>query len=311
VRSPKLLSLMMANQDRIGVSDTDLIDGNLPMNNQPDFVALADVADLVWRSKRGKDAANHFADMDEEGSGPFAGKTLMDLWFASPANRTPAKWTAFYNAMPSPPIDRHRGALPFRVAEIYDEMVAFLRAKKVAEFVCAAGVVAHYVGDACQPLHVSKLHHGRPGHDEDDVHSVYETKMLDSRAAELVQGVNSSVGSKKVPATSFTGSAAAAQVTVELMRKTFDLIAPMEVIDAYNAQQGQQRIDHMWDVLGTRTCKTIANGSLTLAHIWQSAWLEGNGNQIPSTKIKPIAKDVLRGLYLKKTFLESNWLKDM
>ena len=311
VRSAKLKTLLLANQERIGVSDANIVDGKLPMNNQAEFVALADVADLVWRSKRGKDAANHFADMDEEGHGPFAGKTLMELWAASAANRTPAKWTAFYNSMPTPPIDRHRGALPFRVAEIYEEMVKFVSAKKVAEFVCAAGLVAHYVGDACQPLHVSKLHHGRPGHDEDDVHSVYETKMLDRRAAELVEGVNSSVGSKKAPATPIVGSAAAANLTVELMRKTFDLIAPMEVIDAYNAQQGQQRVEHMWDVLGTRTCKTIANGALTLAHLWQSAWLEGNGNQIPSTKLKTISTTTLKDLYLKKTFLESNWLKDM
>ena len=123
--------------------------------------------------------------------------------------------------------------------------------------------------------------------------------------------MNSAVGSKKVPTTSFTGAAAAAHATVDLMRKTFDLIAPIEVIDAYNAQQGHQRIDHMWTVLGKRTCKTIANGALTLAHIWQSAWLEGKGNQIPSSKLTTMATDTLRSLYLKKTFLESNWLKDM
>ena len=29
-------------------------------------------------------------------------------------------------------------------------------------FLCAAGCLAHYVGDACQPLHISRLHHGQP-----------------------------------------------------------------------------------------------------------------------------------------------------
>jgi hypothetical protein len=311
VRSAKLRTLLMANQDRIGVSDADLVAGKLPMNNQPEFVALADVADLVWRAKRKKDAANHFADMDEEGTGPFAGRTLMTLWFDDPASRTPAVWTQFYSSLSADLPDKHRGALPFRVAEIYEAMVGFVRAKDVSKFVCAAGLLAHYVGDACQPLHVSKLHHGRPGHDEDDVHSVFETAMLDRRAVELVDGVNTTVGQKKAPATSLKGGAAAAHATVELMRKTFTLIAPMEVIDAYNAEEGRRRIEHMWDVLGKRTCKTIANGALTLAHLWQSAWVEGQGHKIPSSKLKAVSKTTLRNLYMDPSFLRANWLKDM
>ena len=133
---------MIANQDRVGVSDKDLIDGKLPMNNQPEFVSLADVADLVWRATRKKkDQANHFADLDQEGQGTFAGRTLMDLWFKVPASRTPQAWTAFYDAMPAePPLkrvpDSHRGALPFRVAQIYEAMVSFVRAKDLPKFVC-------------------------------------------------------------------------------------------------------------------------------------------------------------------------------
>src|SRR5262249_48149904 len=41
VTNTKLRKLLMANQDRIAVSDQDLIDGHLPMANQQDFVALA------------------------------------------------------------------------------------------------------------------------------------------------------------------------------------------------------------------------------------------------------------------------------
>ena len=56
----------------------------------------------------------------------------------------------------------HRGLLPFRVWQIFDEMVRFAKAGKVPEFVCAAGVMTHYLGDACQPLHISYLHDGDP-----------------------------------------------------------------------------------------------------------------------------------------------------
>ena len=315
VTSKKLRTLMMANQERIGVSDADLKAGKLPNNNQPEFVALADVADLIWRSKRGKDAANHFADLDEEGSGEFEGRTLMDLWFKQPSSRNPQIWTAFYDALGDNGAriaDRHRGALPFRVAEIYSEMVGFVAAKDVTQFVCAAGLLAHYVGDACQPLHVSHLHHGRPGHpEESEVHSVYETQMLDRRRVELVDGVNKLLEQTGGAIHRFKGAAAAAHLTVELMKKTLALIDPLEVIDAYNAEEGQERVPHMWNVLGARTMKTIANGARALATIWQSAWVEGGGNSIAATKLVTVPTASLRTLYLKKDFLESNWLKDM
>ena len=37
------------------------------------------------------------------------------------------------------------------------------RAQKLVDFVCAAGILAHYIGDACQPLHTSQLFDGPPG----------------------------------------------------------------------------------------------------------------------------------------------------
>jgi hypothetical protein len=41
-----LKKLLQANRDRISVSDGDLESGQVPMNNDKTFVALADVADL-------------------------------------------------------------------------------------------------------------------------------------------------------------------------------------------------------------------------------------------------------------------------
>jgi hypothetical protein len=44
-----------------------------------------------------------------------------------------------------------------------------------------------FMGDASQPLHVSKFHHGHPGNQrEKPVHSTYETRMIDQFAAEII-----------------------------------------------------------------------------------------------------------------------------
>ena len=184
----KLAQLLRDNRDRIAVSDIEIVAGNRYEPGQRGaFVALADVPDLVWRRTRPEDAANHFADMDQPGGAAAGGQTLMELWRSGDGTwRTPAGWTAFYDSLTDPPADEHRGALPFRAAQLYGLMVEAVRGGDVLGYVATVGVLAHYVGDACQPLHVSRLHHGVPGAGEDAVHSVYETTMLDEHAAELV-----------------------------------------------------------------------------------------------------------------------------
>ena len=67
----------------------------------------------------------------------------------------------------------------------------------------------------------------------------------------------------------------------------------------------------MWEQLGGRTIRTIADGSRTLAGIWQSAWNEGKGNSVSSTQLTAINKNSLHALFSSSSFLESRWLKDM
>ena len=52
-------------------------------------------------------------------------------------------------------------------------------------------------------------------------------------------------------------------------------------------------------------------GALYLAEIWESAWLEGGGNQVANSELKTINKSKLMTLYKRKTFLESKWLEEM
>jgi hypothetical protein len=308
----KLRKLMLANQDNVGYDDAAIRAGQMATMNDKAFVPLADVADLVWRTTRKMDEANHFADMDQVGGGPFAGRTMLDLWQARQCN-TPAEWGQFYDSLGEDLPDKHRGALPFRVWQMYTELVAFASAGKIAEFVAAAGTLAHYVGDACQPLHVSLLHHGRPGHPEEkNVHSVYETNMLDRRAAELLDGVNARLKGQRVPASLlFSGGRGAADAVVELMADTVETLPPIEIIEAFNEAPATNRIKHMWDVLGARTIECLSRGALVLAAIWESAWREGSGGKIAATKLIAVPGKRLIALYSNREFVRSFWLKDM
>ncbi len=314
LQSAKAKKLFEANLSQIGVSDTSLTNGDLPMKSN-DFIPLADVADLYFRAKRKKDEANHFADMDEAApSGPYKGKTLLQLWKSTPSSRTPAAWTTFYDSFEPNRPDKHRGALPFRIKQLYELMVTYVQAGKISEYVCVAGLLAHYAGDACQPLHVSYLHHGEPGDSTDDaVHAAYEDKMLTKYAPDVVVEVTSSA--KRVTADElFEGGEAAADVVIGLMQRTVKKLPPEKVLEAFNASVGRGQLDEMWEGLGDATIQRLADGAHTLALIWQSAWTEGGGdkvNKIAQSKLTQIPVRTLKILYSDKAFAESLWLREM
>jgi hypothetical protein len=316
LQTTKAKAVFKANAESIGVKDDDIEAGKLPSATQTTkFIALADVPDLVWRSTRRKDAANHFADMDEEGSGDFAGTTLLDLWDSDASSRDPQVWDAFYESIDPDRKPQHRGALPFRVAQLYEVMVSAVQRKELDEFVCAAGVLAHYIGDACQPLHVSYLHHGEP-HDEadDKVHSVYESDMLDYAAVEVVAGVRARVEAAQ-GLTTLQNAMEAADAVVQLMRRTVNQLPPEEVLEVYNRVRGQGQSASMWSELGDRTMDRMADGALTLAAVWQSAWTKGGGDtngHLSLDKCRtPVPTKDLKKLYDTKSFAESLWIHEM
>ncbi len=311
---PKLRALLSANATNISVADQDIVDGHMPKATERDkFIALADVPDLVWRATRKKDAANHFADMDQPAptGAEHAGKTLLDLWLKKPATRTPKAWDKFYESIDPRMQVKHRGALPFRVKQLFEEMVDHLKNDSLSKFVCVAGVLAHYVGDACQPLHVSHLHHGHnPG--EQDVHSVYETKMLDRYAAEFIQLLNAKLGKRLAKAGILTGDDAA-NATVDLMRVTVKTLTPERVIDVFNEIRGRGQLENMWQKLKTPTVTVTAKGVLTLSGIWQGAW-KASKSETRFSKAKAgkqIAPSSLMALYNNAKIAEAMWLKDM
>lgn len=297
--------IIQANAENIAYDDDRISEADVSPAKE-DFVPLADVADIIWRSTRGKDKANHFADMDERGKGAFAGKTLLDLT-KKEANIDPAKWVAFYEQLGTD--GQHMGALPFRVWEMFDEAVADLRNNDVGAWVAAVGLMAHYVGDASQPLHVSYLHHGRTK-EESRVHEVYESQMLDTYALDLVTKVNAAaphIPKYPLAANGFE----AAKLVIRLMRETVENLDPLTIVKTYTAQSGRSRKQVLWEETGDATAKCIARGARVLATLWDSAWVAGGGKQILESKIKKIPQSTLMKHYNDKTFCASDWLEQM
>ncbi len=276
----KLAAAMTANADNIGLPDSALAKWTAKTGSDG-FAPLADVADLVWRNTRKLDESNHFADMDKPGPD---GRTLLDI-SAKKEDVTPENWNKYYAGIGE---DR-RGALPFRVWQMFDEMVTYAAAGDELRFVTAGGLMAHYVGDAGQPLHVSQYHHGRDMTNaaQKKVHSVYETNMIGRFGKELIPLIADAsiddVAPLAAPGAKATGQDAAFAMT-ELMRRTVERLPPLDIVDLFNANAGKGQAEAMWKAFQKQTAQCMKDSAATLARIWEAAWDAGGKPNFAGTK---------------------------
>ena len=304
---PTLQELMKSNSRIISHDDQTILNDEFSRMGDLDFIPMADVPDFFWKHghqhhSRGSEGPNHFADMDQKRNGD--GVDLLKLC-EDPNNIDPKVWNDFYSTIEDllhggPIAVEHRGLLPFRVWQIFDQMVEFVRNDKIPEFVCAAGVLTHYIGDACQPLHISYLHDGDPtratkhtvNHIRDKkigtsevkriplgvgIHEAYEDDMVNFHRKEILDGLDDSPGVHKKEY--ITSGFEAAKATIDLMRKTFKALPPEEMLQTFlDAKKKDQDItDALWSRYGDSTIAAMQNGTHLLAVLWESAWVAGGG----------------------------------
>ena len=128
--------------------------------------------------------------------------------------------------------------------------------------------------------------------------------MLNANAAALVAGIDAGLQAAS-PLPNVTDSREATLASVDLMRKTFANLSPKAIVDAFAAGED------LWEQFGDATIATCVEGARTLAMLWESAWAEGNGGDIATSKLTARDKDALVTLYSDKDFIPSVTLKQL
>lgn len=332
---PKLKSLMTNNLQLITHDDQTLLTSDFEGMADAVFVPLADVPDFYWKhGKQGHsrqwEGPNHFADMDQPR--PSDGETLLSLCKSNSANINPTFWNAFYNSVKDVATgdditDEHRGLLPFRVWQIFDAMVGFASdAKTHDKFVCAAGVLTHYLGDACQPLHISYMFDGDPARSIDHtvnhktgkkagtsevvkqslgmgMHSMYEDTMVNAMRSQILNGLLATP--KVAPKDYVTTGFDAAKLTVGLMSDTFKAIAPKDILDAFlNPPAGVSKAANMHTLFGKKTVDVMMDGTHLTALLWESAWALGGG-EAASKSVAALTQQRAMAICADDTFVPS------
>jgi len=320
-----LSDLMVANQARIGFGDDKLSAGAKFTMGKGAYVPLADVPDYVWVISKGNhpnEAIQHFADIDIYSIN--GGKTLLQKCVDNHNNVSATVWKDFFDGFAQAGVGPEEGALPFRVWQLWDAMVEYLKKKDVLRFVAAAGVLAHYIGDASQPLHCSYMHHGVPpmltrdgrGYpvprtskafkefkdtSAADIHSIYEEIMLEVDTKTVLASVNQDLGSASWPQRQITSGHDAAVETVLLMHNSQKRLSPKTIIDADDLSAGgdKSRAEALWDNPTVRkaTIKSLADSVRLLADLWAAAWKKGKGDTIAKSKLKRFTETQMSKVY--------------
>jgi hypothetical protein len=324
--SGRLSTLMIKNQGRIGFGDDRLGEGSQFKMGSGAFVPLSDVADYVWVNSgfRPDEPIQHFADVDIYGID--GGDTLLEQCIQDPLNVSARVWKNYFDGFAEAGVGPEEGALPFRVWQIWEAMVEYLKARDVIHFVAAAGVLAHYIGDASQPLHCSYLHHGVPpltevnGREypfprsskefkefkttkEYGIHGIYEQSMLEIDTPTALAAVNTLLNQgNSQPRTVQSGYEAAVE-TVRLMYAAQEKLKPMDIIEADDPTLGPKaRAKALWGKTAIRkaTVECLAESVFLLADLWTSAWRVGGGNSIAASKLIQFKEADLEYIYRKE-----------
>jgi hypothetical protein len=343
--SGAIRDVIKPNQERIGFGDDTLKEGSGFKVGRAGFVPLADVPDYVWipqgmkkSGPRQFEAIQHFADIDIQDIA--GGESLLERCAKDSGEIAASKWKAYFDGFAQAGVGPDRGALPFRVWQIWEAMVEYLSNKDVLRFVAAAGVLAHYVGDASQPLHCSYMHHGvppmltrngrkypipkrLPGEKQDtdeykafkktkpaQIHGIYEETMLEVDPSDVLGRVDEAIATLgPLKETIETGHDAATQV-IQLMSRAQDRLAPKEIIDADDQDlKPQARATALWNnkKISDATAESLADSVRVLAALWEAAWAKGGGTQaIADANSKPIDEKKLDKVYRREpTFVPS------
>lgn len=331
VKNAKLKKLMANNASRFSMPLGETEVKQTKGLSKAAFVPLSDVPDLVWKRRggpyqRGREGANHFADMDQPNPDDND-RTLLDLC-ATKSNIDPDVWIKYYEAVGA----EEKGALPFRIAQIYDAMVKCAGKGDTAGFVCAAGILTHYVFDACMPLHISYMHHGDPkgpkikangGKEKPiayNVHAEFDNEMVEYFISDLEKNLPSLVRENDrldmpVAAKKIKTANDAAAAAVGMMQNTVKENAnPIAIVRDYAGLVDNTKRDRckiLWKKYGPGYQQAMAEAVVLAARLWDAAWDNGGGaKKIKSTG--PVDEDALKKLYeTRKGFLDSVNLEDI
>ena len=261
-----LLSASAPRADAWGFTAHRLVNrksiATLPDTLRPLFQANADYvaehsidADLRRLTPNDPD---HFLDMDFFGAPPFD---------AIP--RREAEHLAKHG-----PAARDKGRIPWRVDDVYRELVAAFAAREPARILERAAELGHFVGDAHVPLHAALNYDGQLS-GQAGLHNRWESELVERFERQLEAGLLPAPARRVADPVSLSFEVLATSYadSLEVLASDRASAGPADFIDTpEDDRYDDAYYSKLYEREGGRLLARLAQSVTTLGSLWLSAW---------------------------------------
>jgi predicted AlkP superfamily phosphohydrolase/phosphomutase len=226
-----------------------------------DYLAEHSIDPDLWRAAgREDEGPQHFLDLDAFGSFPFDGIPRVEAEHLAKHGREAVQ----------------KGRVPWRVGEVYHELVAGFRSREPGRILERAAVLGHYVGDAHVPLHAALNYDGQLT-GQTGIHARWESELVERFERQILPGVRPAPARPVPDPVGFTF-----EVLLESYRHSLEaLAADREVAgrrDFADTPQDDRYDDGYYSRLHEREASRVqarlAAAATALGSLWLSAWRE-------------------------------------
>jgi hypothetical protein len=210
----------------------------------------------VWRTWQEDEAPNHFFNLDsfpDPGALPRSEREHLKAHGEAAA--------------------RH-GRVPWRVGEVYDELVAAFRKRKVDAVLERAAVLGHYVADAHVPLHATVNYDGELS-DQDGIHRRWETDLFARYQRQIETAVRPSPAQAVGDPVTFTLGVLQGSLAHAERALASDRAAAGD--RDYLETAGDDRYDdgyysRLFELEGESMARRLGEAAEAVGSLWLSAW---------------------------------------
>lgn len=224
------------------------------------FVVEHSIDPDLWRAAgREGEEPNHYLNLDAFGTFPF------DI------PPTEAEHLARYGRKAV-----EEGRAPWRVGEVYRDLVAAFRARDAARVLERAAVLGHYASDAHVPLHAVRNYDGQLT-GQTGVHSRWESDMFERFQRQIEAAL---------PAAATRRVSDPVELTLAALRESYEWAAPALESDRASAgrqdyadtaeddRYGDEYYSRLYEREGARLMARLGSSVAAVGSLWLSAWEE-------------------------------------
>ena len=255
-----------------------LFDANLA------YLAEHSVDPDLWRAAgRPGEWPNHYLDMDAFGAYPFTGLPRVEALHLLKNGKDAGE----------------RGRLPWRVGEIYKDLVAAFRGGDGARILERAAILAHYVGDAHVPFHAVLNYDGQLT-GQTGIHERWERFLVERFERQIEPNLRPR-GAVRVAdpvELAFAALLESYQATAGVLASDRACAGPRNLADTpEDDRYGDAYYTKLFEREGSRLEERLAASEFRVGSLWLSAWTEAGRPALPSFRFSRVRGSV-RGVLL-------------